>query len=260
MRAAIRRGMLAVLYLSLVFAGILLGWSPPAAAGNHAFDKTYPLAKGGTFTLDNVNGSVQVEGWERDEVEVQAVKTARHPETDTELVSIDVESDPENVAVHTRYPGGDGADVAVEYHVHVPYRVLLGGVGTVNGSVRVQGIEGGGELRSVNGDVDVRNSGGRFNARTTNGNVHLELRNLPDGNPMKISTVNGSLLLSLPPGANAELTARSMNGQFRSELPIDAPGSLGLRFCHGRLGSGGGALVLNTVNGEIRVVAQKPAE
>jgi DUF4097 and DUF4098 domain-containing protein YvlB len=260
MRDAIRRMVLAVVYLFLVFAGVLFGGSAPAWGRTHTFDKTYPLAQGGTFTLDNINGSVQVEGWERDEVEVQAVKTARHAESDAELVSIDVDSDPANVAVHTRYPDGDGAEVAVEYHIHVPYRVLLSGVGTVNGSVQVRDIEGGGELRSVNGDVDVRNSGGRFNARTTNGNVHLELRNLPDGNPMKISTVNGSVMLALPAKSNAELTARSMNGEFRSELPIDAPGALGLRFCHGRLGSGGGALVLNTVNGEIRVVAQKSVD
>jgi hypothetical protein len=30
----------------------------------------YPLPSGGSFVLENVNGSVQVEGWSRDEVEV----------------------------------------------------------------------------------------------------------------------------------------------------------------------------------------------
>ena len=84
------------------------------------------------------------------------------------------DSHPGQVAVHTRYPQGEGAEVAVEYHVRVPYRVLLGSIETVNGSVTVRGVEGGGELRSVNGNVEVFDSSGRFSEKTTNGNLRLE--------------------------------------------------------------------------------------
>ncbi len=64
----------------------------------------------------------------------------------------------------------------------VPYRVLLGAVGTVNGSVRVgKGVEGGGDLRSVNGNVEIVESSGRFSAKTTNGDLRLELRHLRNG-------------------------------------------------------------------------------
>ena len=40
------------------------------------FDQSYPLQPGGTFELQNVNGTVEVEGWDRDAIEVHAVKTA----------------------------------------------------------------------------------------------------------------------------------------------------------------------------------------
>ena len=46
-------------------------------AADENFHQTYPLAAGGSFALENVNGSVQVEGWSRDEVEVSAVKTGQ---------------------------------------------------------------------------------------------------------------------------------------------------------------------------------------
>ena len=42
------------------------------------FNQTYPLTPGGTFELQNVNGTVDVQTWDRDEVEVRAVKTAKH--------------------------------------------------------------------------------------------------------------------------------------------------------------------------------------
>lgn len=243
-------------------AGTLLLVSMCAWANtDQVFVQTYPLAKGGHFTLDNINGSVQVEGWDRDEVEVRAVKTAAAANgEDVDAVQIEVDSQPSKIAVHTHYPGGPGADVGVEYHIHVPNRVLLGKVGTVNGSVRVRGVDGGGELSSVNGDVEVTDSSGRFNAKTTNGDLHLELRHLQNGEPMDLETVNGSVSLGLPSDARADIEGQNMNGDFYSEVPVTPvtlAGALpGSRAFHGRFGRGGGPISVRTVNGGIRLFVE----
>jgi hypothetical protein len=229
-------------------------------AGDRVFQQTYPLAVGGSFLLENVNGSVQVEGWDRNEVEVRAVKMAERNPDDVEDVKIDVESRPGEVAVRTRYQQGQSAEVAVEYHVFVPNRVLLSGVETINGSVRVSGVDGGGELRSVNGNVEVLNSSGRFSAKTTNGNLHLDLRQLGEGAPMDIETVNGSVTLELPSDARADLNVLNMNGKFSSELPMTATtGSPAARAFRAKLGTGGGEIMVRTVNGGIRLVLERPA-
>jgi hypothetical protein len=245
----------------LILAGITIIATPGFAAGpNHqTFEHIYPLSPGGSFLLENVNGSVQVEGWDRDEVEVEAVKTADTDGQDLERVKIDVDSGPSQVSVHTRYPKGEGVEVAVEYHVHVPYRVLLGSIGTVNGSVLVRGVDGGGDLRSVNGNVEVLNSAGRFSAKTTNGNLRLELREVLDGAPMNIETVNGSVVLGLPSDAKANLKVLSMNGEFYSELPVtSAAGVPAARAFRGKLGTGGGEISVRTVNGGVRLILQRP--
>ncbi len=244
--------------VTLILVGLFV-LTTPGFATVQVFDQTYPLRSGGKFTLENVNGSVQVDGWEREEVEVQAVKTARVNRADLERVQIEVEAGANGVAVRTRYPRDEGVEVAVDYRVHVPYRVLLGEVQTVNGSVVVRGVEGTGVVRSVNGNVDVLDSSGRFNARTTNGNVRLELRRLENGAPMSVSTVNGSVVLALPADAQANLEVRSMNGDFHSELPIQMAGSFRARGFRGRLGSGGGGLSIQTVNGGIRLVLERPS-
>lgn len=232
----------------------------PGFASTQVFHQSYPLPAGGSFLLENVNGSVQVDGWERDEVEVSAVKTALSDPRDLERVRIEVESNPGRVTVRTRYPKGEGVEVAVDYHVHVPFHVLLGSIETVNGSVLVRGVEGGGELRSVNGNVEVLDSSGRFSARTTNGDLRLELRRLLDGGPMNIETVNGSVVLGLPSDARANLKVLNMNGDFYSELPvISTAGSPAARAFRARLGAGGGDISVRTVNGGIRLVLQRPA-
>jgi len=243
----------------LVLAAALIIALPGFANTDQVFEKTYPLESGGQFLLDNVNGSVQVEGWDRDEVEVTAVKTSQSDPHDADRVQIEVETHPCEVNVHTRYPDGEGAGVAVEYHIRVPKSALLGGVHTVNGSLIVRGVDGGGELRSVNGDVEVLQSSGRFSAKTTNGNVRLQLRELADGAPMNLETVNGSVELGLPWDARADLNVRNMNGDLYSDIPVTSTAALpGSRAFHGRLGQGGSPISIRTVNGGVRLLLEHP--
>ncbi len=256
-KAASRVGAGLMVKTLIVLVGALVLGAPDFAR-SEVFEHKYPLSSGGNFTLENVNGSVQVDGWEKEEVEVRAVKVAQGDPRDLERVQIDVESCPEHVLVRTKYPKGEGVAVSVDYHIHVPYRVLLGSVETVNGSVLVRGVEGTGALRSVNGNVEVLDSSGRFSARTTNGNLRLELRRLTDGGPMKIETVNGSVALGLPADARADLRVLSMNGEFSSELPVASEGSVSMPSFRGRIGSGGGEVSVRTINGGIRLFLERP--
>lgn len=251
-RVAMGIGWVAIVTLILIFA-------LPGRAANELFLRSYPLISGGNFLLENVNGSVRVEGWSRNEVEVRAVKSAFRDQRDLERVRIQVVSVPGQVAVRTLYPEGQGVEVAVQYVVHVPYRVLLGDVETVNGSVVVSGVEGRGDLKSVNGNVEVLDSSGRFSARTTNGDLRLELRKLLDGGPMNVQTVNGSVFLGLPSNARADLQVASMNGNFASELPVvSTRGALATGMFRARLGGGGGEISVRTINGRIRLIRERP--
>lgn len=244
---------------SLMAFVVFLSCASAAFGHTTVYRQVYPLSSGGRFTLENVNGSVHVDGWDREEVEVRAIKTSSMgDDADIERVSIEVNAQPMDVAVRTHYPHGDSAEVAVEYEIRVPYRVLLRDVQTVNGSVSVHGVAGSGDLRSVNGNVEVSDSSGRFNAHTTNGDIQLDLKQLADGDPMMLETVNGSVLLKLPHDAHAELHANSMNGDFVSELPVAAKFAYG-RIFSGELGTGGADINMRTVNGAIRLAMGRPS-
>jgi DUF4097 and DUF4098 domain-containing protein YvlB len=243
-----------------ILAGVLLVSLPGFANTDQVYNQSFKLSSGGHFQLDNVNGSVQVEGWDKDEVEVRAVKTGNTDPSALDDVKIEVDTTPGAVAVHTRYPTSENGDVAVEYHIHVPNRTLLACVTTVNGSLSVRGVNAGGELKSVNGNVEVTESSGRFNAKTTNGDVHMELRQLADGAPMSVETVNGSVVLGLPSNASADLKVRNTNGDLYSDFPVSSTeGSAGARAFHGRIGHGGGGPIsVRTVNGGIRLLLEHP--
>ncbi len=246
---------------SWLAAGVFL-LALPSFATDQVFLQTVPLPSGGHFQLANVNGSVKVEGWDRDEVEVRAVKSAVNDPRDLDRVKIEIQNQPGEVDVQTRYPDGEGVDVAVEYVIHVPKRALLNCISTVNGSVQVHGVDGSGDLRSVNGNVEVTESSGHFNAKTTNGDLRLELRRLRNDAPMNLETVNGSVVLGLPSDARADLTLHDMNGELYSEFPVTSASSTTLpaaRIFRGKIGHGAGAGVISvrTVNGGIRLLLER---
>jgi DUF4097 and DUF4098 domain-containing protein YvlB len=227
----------------------------PGWAISKEFNQSYPLQAGGTFELQNVNGTVEVQGWDRDVVEVHAVKTAKLRESDLERVSIEVNASAGNVAIATRYPQNEGVEVAVEYTIHVPHGAKVEHLGTVNGTLLIAGVDEVEELRTVNGNIEVYGADSTVRARTTNGNVRLELSHVHGVSGTIAETTNGSVLLALPADSQADLEARCLNGNFLSELPVEMRSSLKPREMHGRLGQGGTAIKLHTVNGGIRVIA-----
>lgn len=229
-------------------------WAVPSYAISKEFNQSYPLQPGGSFELQNVNGTVDVQGWDRNEVEVHAVKTAKQKESDLERVSIEVDARPGAVSIATRYPQNEGVEVAVDYTVHVPRGARVEHIVTVNGTLRIAGVENVKDLHTVNGNIEVFEGGGSVHAHTTNGNVHLELAHVPDQTGATAETTNGSLILAVPPDLQAEVEARCLNGNFYSEIPITMESTQRPREIHGRLGRGGAPIHLRTVNGGIRVV------
>jgi DUF4097 and DUF4098 domain-containing protein YvlB len=229
----------------------LLAFVAPAGAKDQTITKTVPFVRGGALRIENVNGSVEIRGWDRDEIEIRAVKSALRSE-DLDLVQVEIKPTADRVEIETRYPADQGVNVSVEYVIHVPRRVVIESAATVNGAVRVSGVKGSGELRSVNGDVEVSEAGGGFNARTTNGSIREELESY-SSKPLDLETMNGSVFVALPSNAGAEIDALSMNGDIRTQKPVLLKGAYTRGSFRGMLGPGGAPLKIRTVNGAIQI-------
>jgi Toastrack DUF4097 len=247
-RSAFRRSALGLFLCSVFLAPLSFG-------GTKEFTKSYPLRADGSFELNNVNGTVRIDGWDKDEVEIRAVKTTPDKESLLDLVSIDIDARPDALSISTRYPQQEGVEVAVDYIIHVPRRVQLNHVNNINGTLRVFSSDSIGDLHTVNGNIEVYESSGNLHAHTTNGNVYVELKHPGDTRGASVETTNGSVLLAIPSDLPADLEARCMNGSFSSDLPMVRLGADQPRTVHGKLGHGGAPIHLGTVNGTIRVVA-----
>ncbi len=228
-------------------------------AGNvhEDFETTVPLDPDGEFSVQNVNGSIQVETWDRDEVRIEARKSASSQEG-LERIEIEVRGEGDRVEVKTRYPNMSwsffGGKRSVDYDIRVPKAARVRTV-TVNGKVEVRDVAGSVRAKSVNGGVHVSGSQGEVDASTVNGAIEVRYSNTPDAGSHEFSAVNGRIDVYLPSSVSGEFSAQAVNGSIETDLPLEVRAGKywGPKKMQGRIGEGGAKFKLSTVNGSIKI-------
>jgi len=94
---------------------------------------------------------------------------------------------------------------------------------------------------------------GRAEAETVNGSITATVGRADGTEPLTFKTVNGSIALDLPSGANAEVRAATVNGDIQTDFPLQGQVRVSRRRLVGTIGVGGRELALETVNGSIRI-------
>jgi DUF4097 and DUF4098 domain-containing protein YvlB len=238
-------------------AAMILAPSAYAASGNNVteeFHKTVSLNANGRVTLENVNGNVEITGWDKNEVQIDAVKSARDQQRLDEA-KIEVEGSGDAVRIRTRYPEGHANNnpASVHYTLHVPAGAQLAKISLVNGSLDIAQVRGEVNANLVNGKLKAHDLAGRADLSTVNGSSEVAYSTLNSVSEVKISAVNGSINLMLPASPNAEISASTTNGNIKSDFPMQIEsGSVGRRL-KGTLGSGDTRIELSNVNGSTHI-------
>ncbi len=242
-------------------AGILSGalLAMVLAVGAHAevtqdFHRTVPLSADGRISLANINGSVEITGWDRNEVQIDAVKTAIDQQRLDEA-RIEVETSSNSVEIKTRYPEDhtNNHAASVHYTLHVPQNARLDRIDLVNGSLDVQKLTGEIDANLVNGKLRASDLTGEADLATVNGTIEANYTSLTNVRDIKLKSVNGSIDLTLPPSPNAEVSASVVNGSITTDFPLTVKGHLVGKSLNGTLGSGGLQIELSNVNGGIHL-------
>ena len=246
---------------------LVVSGAASALEKEETFDQTYPLAAGGEVSIRNVNGSIEVGTWDRDEVRVVAVKKVRASSggrADEILAStrVDVEASSDRVSVKTELPRSSGGFLAwmfgndshasVSYRITVPDRADVD-LGTTNGKLEVRGVAGRVEASSTNGHIDMSDIRGAVDASTTNGGVSVALAEVAAGQDMSFSSTNGGIRVTVPRSARLSIRASTTNGGIHlDDLSADVR-SKSRRRLVADVNGGGPELHLSTTNGGIRI-------
>jgi DUF4097 and DUF4098 domain-containing protein YvlB len=257
-----------VLLTALVSLVVVLTTSSPVMMQQtemlrEEFHQTYQLGAQGRVSLENINGSVRVVAWDRDEVKVDAVKSAYRRDRLDEA-KIVVRSDVNSIHIETDYPartqvfndneGRYNNPATVEYTLTVPRNARIDSIELINGDLDVNGITGDIKASSINGRVSGHELTGEVRLSTINGKVEAMFGRLNEARAISLSSVNGPVLLVIPSDSNAVIKADTVHGGISNDfgLPVRRGDYVG-RDMAGQLGQGGARIKLGNVNGSITI-------
>jgi DUF4097 and DUF4098 domain-containing protein YvlB len=228
------------------------------------FHQTYQFAPQGRVQLENINGSVRIVGWDRNEVKVDAVKWAYTTERLNEA-QIVVDADPDNIRISTKYPdrnqtfrddrsGRLNNPASVEYTIFVPRSARIDSVELINGGLSLEGLTNDVRASSINGKLTASGLTGEAKLSTINGTLEASFNQLDAAKSIALTSVNGSLHLTIPSDANANLRASNVHGGINNDfgLPVRKGEYVGYDLA-GQLGQGATRIRLANVNGSINI-------
>ena len=219
-------------------------------------------APGSALTVDAApNGGIRVEAWDQADVLVRAV-VQTWDETDDAARALlpQVRVQAAGASVSADGPDRDGngrwnRGWSVSFRIWAP-RALAVDLRAVNGGVSLVGMQGHSRLRTTNGGLSLDGVGGEIEGRTTNGGVQVRLGGSRwDGAGLSLETTNGGVTMRVPRDYSAALDVSTVNGGFRTDLPIDLPEGR-RRNVRTTLGAGGPLLKVQTHNGGVRLMAR----
>lgn len=221
------------------------------------FEKTYPLAADGRIRLENVNGDIRIEAWDRNEVAVKYVKSGDNQD-ELDRVDVTIDADNDSLSIETEYKKRKsswhhGNSGSVDFSLKVPANARLNNVSSVNGSLDIRGVTGGIDSSTVNGRIEVRDVAADLDLETVNGTIEAWFSNLGGDQRISLETVNGRIIVWLPEGADVAIDAETVHGGISNDFGLEVDKGFVGRDLNGKLGSGNARLDLETVNGSIKI-------
>ncbi len=212
------------------------------------FEREVPAPAHGVIEISNTNGTIDVTGWDRPAVSVQAELGA-----DGDQVEVTSSGDHTVVRVIPRHSGtfsfGHGE---THLRVQVPKDSELD-VSAVSANVKSAGVLGTQRLKSVSGDVSAEMGPADIDAKSVSGSVKLRGKGQPA--KLHVSTVSGDVELKHAAG---DLEATTVSGEITAAL--DSAHSVRLRSTSGDIAFEGRLLRgadfdAQSVSGDLKVRA-----
>src|SRR5919112_2366318 len=208
-----------------------------AAAQAQDFRQSFNLAPGGSITIKNVSGDINISGYEGAAVEISAYKEGR----DRDMVEVENLSTPGHVSLRAKYAEDCNCDASLRFEVRVPRSTRFNfdkisaasgnlraenvtgriDLHTASGDVTLTGVSGEIDASSASGTVKVRDASGSVRASSASGDVDVELTRVEGEGDMRFSTASGNVHVRLPASIDAMVEISTVSGSIETNLPIE---------------------------------------
>jgi hypothetical protein len=239
------------------------GENSPGGSGDET-RKTFELKPGARIEIQGINGRVDIQTSETRTAEVFVRRTGDNPSSLRRREMIIEQNSDGGILVRSKQSHVGlwdhlfGKDPKEEVTIKAPRQIALSLRG-INGRVNTTEVVGSLEVRGVNGRLDLGQATDFVEVSGVNGDISLGLNKLGERGA-RFSGINGGVELKLGSDLNAQLNARGMNGNVRSDIPgvtVDRD-QFGAHYS-ARIGNGGAPIDISGLNGNVRLTRSESA-
>ncbi len=212
------------------------------------------------FSLDNINGKVKINSWQKSAIKVKA-KIIAETQASRDKITIQIKQLGQKVSVYTDHKDKSyqlkNADVArVDYDVWLPAQTKLANITLVNGTLIIEKIAGDLIAEIVNGSFKANGLRGNSDISSVNASVKVVYDDITSGlDDIALKTVNGSIKLALPENINANVHADTMYGTIKTAFALQTKNNrLFGNTLDGASGQGGAKVNLTSIAGDIELL------
>jgi hypothetical protein len=222
-------------------------------------EKSFDVSQQAVLRLANLNGGVDIEGWDKNEIKITAIITADDQE-DRDRIKIQFHQSSNDVSVETEYEkqlpwGRNDSSGRVDYKVMVPFGASLAEIDLVNGLLVIDKVKGEIKANTVNGAINVQGLADDVELNSVNGSIKATYHQIDNIDDIDLTTVNGSIKLYLPSELSATINAETMHGSIKTAFGLSSNKKVfSGRSLSGSVGRGDININLESVNGSIKVM------
>ncbi len=227
------------------------------------FEQNYPFNSKGKISVSNINGSITVEAWDKNEIKLEYIKTADSKEK-LEEVNVKIDASQDFFRVETDYDswrrrngnnwGKNNGNLKVEFRLMVPKSAFLDEIETVNGSVMISNMTNFTNASAVNGNIKALNLRGTAKISTVNGTTEASFDEIANSGQISLETVNGQVNLLIPSDADAVVKAETVSGNINNDFGMYVrKGQYVGKDLYSKIGNGELKIKLSSVNGGLNI-------
>jgi hypothetical protein len=217
------------------------------------------LKMGGTLSLENIDGNIDILGWDKDKVKLYAEK--RTPFSSNRRViwqpigrfipKIDIDQIEDFVKIKTLPVEQNDSRSNVDYFLNVPQHIYLRDIVARRGEIVVSDLYGEAFIELEEGKINVDNFSGSLHVSLGVGSVEARLMDLRKEDEIRISAEEGDVIVYLQKDVRAQIEASTLEGEVTNEFNPDEELSSNRISFH--TGEKGAYISLSTSKGDISI-------
>jgi len=262
MKKSIGIGSLAAIVV-LMSAACLIPYFMPDSGSyppRHEFRRVVAMEPGGTISLENASGDIEIRGWDKDEVEISAEEDwgsmygwqSRLYGRGSTAFGVDIETSGNVLKIRSRLSTREDSLRSVHYFLNVPRSVNLQDVRNKDGDIVIADLYGKIKVDLEKGNISVENFSGSLDLFLGQGSVEAELLDLRPEDDVKITVKEGPITLALQPDIDVRLDATAAQGTISSDFDLGQ--ALPAKKVSARIGKAEAAsMSLTALDGYIRL-------